>query len=125
MSIYMVARGAGRSGPVYPRTVSIYSNNYRKLHGMSMMRHVHLRKIQKRKFNRMIDILCRAGNPSSILTPNEIRYVLEHYYHEPVINFELPTCELPEIDSRYYSIYGQPVLDQKAVVKIVTSGEEN
>ena len=56
MSIYIAARGAGRSGfPVYPRTVSIYSNNYRKLHGMSMMRHVHLRKIEKKRIDKMIE----------------------------------------------------------------------
>lgn len=29
-----------------------------------------------------------------------------------------------DISDRYYPIYGQPVINQKAVVKIVTSGEE-
>lgn len=59
----IAARGAGRSGfPVFPRTVSIYSNNYRKLHGMNMMRNVHLRKIEKKRFIKFIEEWCKLGN---------------------------------------------------------------
>ena len=139
MSILVAARGAGRSGfPVYMRTVSIYSNNYRKLHGMSMMRHVHLRKIEKKRINKFIEEWIAAflrgemrnvlkeileeykNNPGPILTPGEMRYVLGIDLAEGQ-DFSTDAC------FKYYanSLYGQKVINQNAVVKIVTSGEEN
>ena len=134
----IAARGAGRSGfPVYMRTVSIYSNNYRKLHGMPMMRNVHLRKIEKKRINKAIEDYIAAflrgetnyilkeileeyiNGYGPLLTPSEMRYVLGVDLSEGR-DFTADAC------FKYYanSLYCQPVLDQKAVVKIVTSGEE-
>lgn len=131
MSILVAARGAGRSGfPVYMRTVSIYSNNYRKLHGMPMMRHVHLRKIEKQKINRLIEEWCKLGTPGPILSPNELRKALgisaerqKCYMGIDLTQGEdFSSCIEKEIIGR--QIYGQKLINQNAVVKIVTNTAE-
>lgn len=110
----IVARGASRSWfPVYMRTVSIYSNNYRKLHGMPMMRNVHLRKFEKKRINKAIEDYIAA------FLRRETNYILK----EILEGIDLADYEQKAL--RVYPYWGQPVINQNTVVKIVTSGEEN
>ena len=129
MSSYVAARGAGRSFPIIPRTVSIYSNNYRKLHGLPMTRSVHLRKIEKRKLNGLISEynlikLCERG---PLLSPDIVSYIMEHFYHEPIIKIDMPSIEFekPEIDfNRLHMMYGQKLINQKSVITFTTSADK-
>lgn len=110
----IAARSCGRRFPVYMRTVSIYSNNYRKLHGLSMMRHVHLRKIEKKKINDAINDFYKLL----------IQESKNYYMGIDLANcedFYTPTYVHPITGKEYYS--AKPI-NQNVVCKIVTNAED-
>jgi hypothetical protein len=99
---------------------------------MPMMRNVHLRKIEKKKIAKLQEDWIRTslafiglGKAAERLTCTTREYI--EMTNNYVMGIDLSDCAdfTAGISDRYYPIYGQPVLDQKAVVKIVTSGEEN
>lgn len=98
------------------------TNNYRKLHGMPMKRRKHLFRAIAEEIDRMFDSLGPEW------TSDFLEWMEEHCV-KPYVGIDLAqgrdfsTCVEKEIMSR--QMYGQPVINQNAVVKIVTSGEEN
>ena len=113
MSIYLAARGCGRTGfPMYPRTVSIYPNNYRKMHGLPMMRHVHLRKIEKQKIDKIIEEWIKLRISQK-----------QNYYMGIDLANDVDFSSGVEEEIRGRQFYGQKIINQNAVVTINTRTE--
>ena len=60
----------------YSDCVRFDSNNWLKLHGISMKRRVHMIRVRKMRWNRFIDKWNALGHPGPIFTADEIRRIV-------------------------------------------------
>lgn len=62
---------------IYSEYAHTHGNNYRKMHGIPMRRYKHIERESRKAWNRFIDNW-NAYQPGYILTPNEIRRILNN-----------------------------------------------
>lgn len=107
------------------------NNNHRKMQGKPMMRRVHLLKIRNRRIAewdramKNVEIaFARLGHAAESLTCTT-REFIEAVNKQYVMGFDLDEIkEKLGVDIPDRFLYGQKLINQNAVVKIVTSGEK-
>lgn len=112
------------------------SNNFRKMHGEPMLRNVHLRKIAKKRIAKLQEEWIRTslafmglGKAAERMTCTTREFIEANDKY--VMGFDLADLaagvdysDYMQKSIRSYPYWGQPVINQNAIVKIVTSGEE-